>query len=200
MEGRRAAERSSEAGATIAEVLMVAAFVVSITGIAVPLTAQAADTARVRSAASYLTGRVRLTQLRAVIGHRATALVLDQIDTRWTFRICEDGNGNGVRRTDIASATDECRGAPEPVADQFPGISLALGAGIPDIDGAVGDRSGVRFGRSAMVSCTPVGHCTPGTLYLLSGRGRQFAVRVAGVTGRVRRLQFETGERRWTVD
>jgi hypothetical protein len=51
-----------------------------------------------------------------------------------------------------------------------------------------------------MASCTPLGHCTPGTVYVRSARGEQFAVRVSGVTGRTRLLRFDPGTRTWRAE
>jgi type II secretory pathway pseudopilin PulG len=199
MTGRRACGWRATEGATLLEVLLAAAFVVLLAGLAVPLTAQAADSARARSAASFVAARLRLARAHAVTAHQAAALVFDQVDTRWVFRRCSDGNGNGVRRAEIGDGRDVCLGREE-LGHQFSGVALGLDAGIPDLDGDVGETAAVRFGRSAMASCTPLGHCTPGTVYLRSGRGQQFAIRVSGVTGRTRLLRFDQGTRRWTTD
>lgn len=199
MIARRAPGLRGAEGAALIEVLLAAAFLVSIAGMAVPLTAQAADGARARSAAAFVAARLRLARMHAVSTHRATALVFDQVGDRWVFRRCSDGNDNGVRRTEIADGRDVCEKAGE-LDDQFSGVALALGTGIPDVDGDVSKPGAVRFGRSAMASCTPVGNCTPGSVYVRSEHGRQFAVRVSGITGRTRLLRFDPGTRRWTAD
>lgn len=200
MPGRRVCGRHATEGATLIEVLLAAAFLMSLAGLAVPLTAQAADSARARSAASFVAGRLRLARTQAVSTRQATALVFEHVQERWRFRRCVDGNGNGVRTAEIAEGKDLCPGPSESVEQLYSGTTLALDALVPDLDGLVGPSSPVRFGRGAMASCTPVGHCTPGTLYVRSGRGEQFAVRVSGVTGRTRILRFDAGARTWTSD
>jgi hypothetical protein len=200
MTGRRACGWRATEGAALLEVLLAAAFLVSLAGLAVPLTARAADSARGRSAASFVAARLRLARAQAVSTHQATALVFQQEGGRWVFRRCRDGNGNGVRSSEIADGRDTCAQPAEDLGHQFPGAALGLGPGIPDVDGGTGESSAVRFGRSAMASCTPVGHCTPGTVYVRSDGGEQFAVRVSGVAGRTRLLRFDTGDRRWTSD
>jgi hypothetical protein len=59
------------------------------------------------------------------------------------------------------------------------------------------DADPIRVGRSRMLSFSPTGTSSTGTVYL-RGRGRrQLAVRVLGVTGRIRALWFDFGAGRW---
>lgn len=184
-------------GVAMVEVLVVAVLVVSMVGMAVPFTTQAADAIEARNAAGFLAGRIRAARQQAVAQNHAVAVVFDQRQGEWAFRLCTDGNDNGVRRADIASGRDVCETEPQRVSDVFPGIRLALAPHVPEIDGGTGPSEGVRFGTAAMSSCSAIGHCSPGTLYLRSAHGQQFAVRVAGVTGRTRVLRFDSGQRRW---
>lgn len=196
---RHGGGRSAE-GFALVDVLIAAVLVASLAGMAVPLTGQVADASEVRAAAGYLAGRLRQTRQQAVTNGRATALVFDQAgEGRWQVRRCHDGNGNGVRRAEIASRVDPCEGA-EGLHLRFPRSTFALTDGTPDIDGVVGSTGGIRFGASSMASCSAAGHCTPGTTYIVSRRGRQYAVRVSGVTGRARLYHFDTGIRRWAPD
>jgi hypothetical protein len=199
MEGRRACVWRASDGAALIEVVLAAAFLVSLAGLAVPLIAQAADSARARSASSYVAGRLRLARAHAVSTHQASALAFEQSGARWLFRRCSDGNGNGVRRSEIADGRDPCHSPAEELAQRFPGAAFALGTGVPDVDGNA-SASAVRFGPAEMASCTPLGHCTPGTVYVRSERGEQFAVRVSGVTGRTRLLRFDPGTRTWRAE
>lgn len=197
MHGRWASGWSADSGVALIEVVLVAVLVLSVAALAMPLTAHAADVSRVHAAAGFLSGRLRAARLHAVTRSAAVALVFDRSDAGWAFRVCSDGNGNGLRRADIAADRDRCEEGPYRVADMFAGVELALAPGVPGVDGETGDDEGVRFGRSAMASCSPAGHCSPGTLYLRSGGGQQYAVRVGGVTGRTRLLHYDVGSRRW---
>ena len=56
----------------------------------------------------------------------------------------------------------------------------------------------VRFGRGDILTFSPLGTASSGTLYLRASRsGEQYAVRVLGVTGRVRVLRFESAAGTW---
>ena len=50
----------------------------------------------------------------------------------------------------------------------------------------------------AVVAALLVFATLPGTLYLLGPTGEQYAIRVLGVTGRVRLLHFIKGTRQWS--
>jgi len=57
----------------------------------------------------------------------------------------------------------------------------------------------VRFGRSDLVSFSPFGSSSSGTLYVTDGRRGLFAVVLFGPTARLRVWRFRPEERRWTL-
>lgn len=183
-----------EAGIALIDVLLVFAILTAAVGMAVPGATEAADAARARAAAGYLAGRLRHTRIQAVRTGVSTALVFGLDDG--SFRLCRDGNANGVRRLDIESGDDECSSA-ERISEHFPNVTVGLDASVPDLDMVTGRDDGVRFGRSAMASCSPVGHCTPGSIYLRSNGGTHYGVRVSGITGRARLWRFDSGAGGW---
>jgi hypothetical protein len=77
-------------------------------------------------------------------------------------------------------------------------VALGILDGVPDADGQPANGpDGVRLGASKLLSMNPDGTASSGTLYL-HGRGRtQYAVRVLGVTGRVRVLKFDFVKGKW---
>jgi len=186
-------------GLSLLEVVLVLALVVALAGLAAPVTAHAIDAGRARHAAGFLASRFRLARHTAVMRATTTGLVFDQIGDRWTFRVCVDGNGNGLRRSDVAAREDECPEGPYDPEAMFPGMSVAVDPSVPDPGGGPGNTDPVRFGRGELASFSPDGTATAGTLYLRSGQGRQYAIRVGNVTGRTRILRFDPGTRRWVA-
>ena len=83
------------------------------------------------------------------------------------------------------------------IAAMFPGADVAVGAAVPSPDGGALHGGAVQFGASDLVSFTPAGTASSGTVYVRSQGGRQYAVRVAGATGRTRLLRFDAGTGRW---
>ena len=188
---------SSSAGWTTTELIVVMAITAAMAGITAPAIANVKDASRVRHAAGFVASRFRDARQQAVAKERSVAVVFDQTGDGWTFRICADGNGNGVRRAEIDSAVDACPEGPFIFSALFPGVSIASDASIPGPEGSPSSTDPVRFGNSDIASFSPVGSCTAGSLYLQSAQGTQYAIRVSGVMGRTRVLRYDPASGSW---
>ena len=98
-------------------------------------------------------------------------------------------NGYGVRMRDIESGLDRQMQASTRLDQLFPGVRIDAPADSGD--------SAVQLGGTDILSFTPDGTSTSGTVQILGRDGSRFAVRVFGVTGRVRVLQFDDRSRGW---
>ena len=176
---------------------MVMAAVMSMAGAAAPGASAAIDSHRVTQAAALVASRLRSAKQLAVFQGRSVGLVFDQIGGRWTFRICADGNANGLRRADIDSGSDACTDGPFDLERMFPGVRVQSDAGIRGPDGEPGSSDAVRLGRSDLASFSSDGGCTPGSVFLRSASGNQWVVRIAGVTGRTRVLRYDAPAHLW---
>jgi prepilin-type N-terminal cleavage/methylation domain-containing protein len=190
--GLKAAE-----GFSLVELLLVLAVAVVGMAIAVPVTGATIDAGRVHHAANFIASRLRFARQQAVVGERSVALVFDQVGDRWTFRVCVDGNRNGIRRADIEAGRDPCVDGPYDIADLFPGVRIAADAGVSGPDGKAGSDDPVRFGKSDLASFSPAGSCTAGSLLLKSEGNVLYMVRVAGVTARTRVLFYDRPAAIW---
>lgn len=184
-------------GASLIELLVAAALIASLTGLAAPATAHSVDVSRARDASGFIAARFRLARQHAVFRAESVGLVFDSVDSRWLLRVCVDGNGNGLRRAEIADGTDTCPDGPYDVSRMFPGVNIAVDPGLRGPEGEPGSSDPVRFGSSDMASFSPEGTGTAGSLFLRSGKGRQFVVRVGNITGRTRVLRYDPGSRNW---
>ena len=109
-----------------------------------------------------------------------------------------DGNGNGLRTSEIQRGIDRTVSEPERLDTHFAGVAFGILDGIPDADGQPANGSdGVRLGTSKLLSMNADGTSSSGTLYLRGRDRSQYAVRVLGVTGRVRVLKFDFVKGRW---
>jgi type II secretory pathway pseudopilin PulG len=181
----------------LAELLLVLSLLVILATVAVPGSAQVIDAGRAREAAGFVASRLRQTRQEAVTKAHQIAAVFDLRQDRWVFSICEDGNHNGIRRAEITAMVDRCVEGPHDLEEKFPGTRVAVDPTLPGPEGSVASADPVRFGTSNIVSCSPAGSCTPGTVFIRSKLGAQYAIRVGAVTGRTRILRFETGRRAW---
>jgi len=189
--------RGCPAGATFVDLVVAMAITGILGGLSVPLLSRAVDAGRIRQAAGLVAGRFRLARAQAASATRVVSVVFDREDGRWVFRVCEDRNGNGVRRAEIQSGTDACVDGPHDLAALFPGVQVAADARVPGPDGESGSDDPVRFGSANLASFSPAGTCSAGSLWLRSAGGSQLMVRVAGVTGRVRVLRYDAASGQW---
>ncbi len=163
--------------------------IATLSAIAIPQSLAGVDRARASSAARYLVSRIAVTRALAVMRSAHVALRFEERPSGITFRMFIDGNRNGVRTTDIAAGIDVPLDASISLGDLYPGTSIAVSeAAGPDP---------LRLGVSNLLSCTPLGTCTPGSVFVRGRDGSQFAVRVLGATGRVRVQRFNARDGTW---
>jgi hypothetical protein len=188
---------SSDSGASLADLLVALGLLVAMGSLSMPVTARAVEAGRVRHAAGFLAEQFREARQRAVFDGRTTGVVFDHTAGGWTFRACVDGNGNGLRRADVDAGVDPCHGRATVLGDMYPGVLIAVDPLLRGPGGEPGSPDPVRFGVSEIVSFSAEGHATPGTVFVRSPTGLQFCVRIGGVGGRTRLLQYDTGTRTW---
>lgn len=151
-------------------------------------------------AARHVALSFRAARAEAALSGRAVAIqFLDRVaGTR--YRVVADGDGDGVRSSDIADGRDPVIGATRSLTDDYGGVRFAIGCDCPGIEGdepLAAGTPGVRFGTSALATFAPGGTATAGTLYLSSGGATTYAVRVAGSTGRTRVLRYDPARQEW---
>ena len=184
-------------GFTLIELLLAVALTTILVGIALPVGGDAVDDLRTAAAARYLAGRIAASRMDAINRSRAVALRFQPSSPDYQFAAFVDGNANGVRSTDIVAGIDAPVGIPRRLSDDFSNVHFGLAIGMPDVDGVRNaSADGVRIGTSRILTVSPDGTASSGTLYL-QGRRAQYAVRVLGATGRTRVLKYDTGARTW---
>ncbi len=184
-------------GASLLEVLLVMGLLTTAATAAVPGAAAAIDSSRGRQAAAYVAGRLRAAQLHAVRTNRVAGLVFDATASGWQFRLCVDGNGNGLRRLDITAGVDQCLDAPADLERRFPGVSIAVTPTLPGPDGDSASADPVRFGATDIASFSPVGTGSSGSVFLRTGSDDHYLVRITGITGRMRTMRYRPGVGAW---
>jgi len=186
----------SDGGFTLTELLFTMAVAITLTGMAVPLVTATMDEIRIAGAARHVAARIAAARIDAVRRSATVGLRFVAAGGDYSSAAYLDTNGNGIRSADIAAGVDVMLVMPERLGDKYPGAEFGLMPNIPDLDGVSGGTDGVRIGTSRILSVSPNGSATSGTLYLHGRRG-QYAVRIFGATGRTRVFEFDTGARRW---
>lgn len=186
-------------GYTLIEMLAAITIMVVIAGAALPIAHAGLDRSRALAAARYLTNRMALARFEAV---KRSAFVgiqfVGKSDGDW-FRTYVDGNRNGVRSRDISQGLDQPISAEERLDHRFTGVGFGIHPGVIGLD--TGERFDVndpiQIGPSTIMSFSPNGSTTAGTVFIRGGSGNQFAVRVLGATGRTRILAFNFADGTW---
>ena len=179
-----------ERGSSFLEVVFVVALVGVLSSMAVSELLASHDRSRGWMAARYLGSRVVLARTQAVSRGTYVALRFERDQRGYSFGVFEDGNRNGVRTADIQAGVDRQIESSVRLFEQFPGVEFGVN---PGLQGA----SPVQLGASGLLSFSPLGTATSGTIHVRGRDGTQWAVRVLGATGRTRVLRYEPRTGAW---
>jgi type II secretory pathway pseudopilin PulG len=177
-------------GYTLIEALFAMTMAAMLAAMAIPQTSTSIDRSRAWSAARYLSSRMALARMQAVGRSASVALRFAEGGDGFAFDTFVDGNRNGVRAHDIAAGVDRRLDPPVQLSDLFPGVVIGTAAGTLD--------DPVQIGSSNLLSFTPNGTSSSGTIYIRGRDGSRFAVRVLGATGRTRVLRYVAVTGQWS--
>jgi prepilin-type N-terminal cleavage/methylation domain-containing protein len=186
----------NERGFSLVEITLAVAVILIFGAVAVPHLRAYAVEAHLLGAGREFKGRfLRARSIAARLGVQ-TAIRFEEKDGVALYSLYVDGNHNGVRSDEIAKGVDSRIEGPYRLDGEAPGVEVGILPGLsepPPDTGRLDTADPIRFGRSNMLSFSPLGTATPGTFYL-AGEGIQAAVRVTGGTARVR-LMVTRGKR-----
>jgi Tfp pilus assembly protein FimT len=177
-------------GVTLIDLVFACAVVCVACAVAIPHTLSTIERSRAVAAARYLASRMALARAQAVSRSTTIALRFLEAPAGVTITVIQDGNQNGVRTRDIELAIDRPIDEPVTLSDLFPGVEIGLTAQTPGSDP-------VQLGASNILSFTPHGTASSGSVYIRGRDGTQWVVRVLGATGRTRVLRFVPTSGEW---
>jgi prepilin-type N-terminal cleavage/methylation domain-containing protein len=192
-------------GYTLAELLAVLAIVAMAVAVALPAAAMLRDSGRAAAGARTMATLLSAQRWKSVSAHRVRGLQFRKTGGRWSWREVGDGNGNGLRSAEITRGVDPVLSADETLEAKVADVTLGIPAGgvypeaPPGTDTVTAGDDPVRFGRSDLVSFSPVGSASSGTIYVTDGRRGLYAVVLFGPTARLRVWRYIPEERRWTL-
>lgn len=195
---------SAQRGASLLEVCL-ALFLLGLASAAVlPACSAWIDGARLGAASGRLTLLFRQLRYQAIACASCRGVVFGSgAGGTVVFVVAEDGNGNGIRRAEVADGTDPVVAGPVSLPDEHGGVCFGIidTEPVPVLPPGSGTLQNpadpVRFGSSDLVSFTPRGTSSSGTVYLLSPQGRMRAVSLFGVTGRIRVWDYLPARGTW---
>jgi len=186
-------------GYSVLELLMVVSVSIVISGAAIPLANNGVDRTRAAGAVRYVAGRMASARFEAVRRSAYVAIQFVQHGDGFWLRTYVDGNRNGVLSGDITRGIDTPLTPDERLDHHFSGITFGILPNVTGLDPGQPFNAGdpVQIGSSTLLSFSPLGSSTSGTLFIRGQRGTQFAVRVLSATGRTRTFEFYFGAARW---
>jgi type II secretory pathway pseudopilin PulG len=187
-------------GAALIDLIAATALVVIAAAIAVPVVGGTMERERTLVGAQFLAGQLQRARLAALRRGAPVAVRIEIVDDRTSLRLFVDGNGNGVLQKDIDKGLDPPLSPLHWMHEQARDVSLRINQAIVDAGGSGTLEAGddpLRIGSSALVTFSPLGGATSGTLYVAAERGPQMTIRVFGATGRVRVLIFDAQTGQW---
>ena len=163
----------------------------TVTAAATPQLLTTLDDSRALGAARYLSTRLQQTRMEAVTRNANVAMRFTLTGTTYSYIVYQDGNGNGVLSRDIQRGADPAIHPVERLRDQFPGVDFGALPDLPPTDpsSTAPGTDPIRLGSSDMVSFSPMGTSTTGSLYVRGRRNAQYAIRIFGETGRPESLR-----------
>ena len=174
-----------------------------LTAAATPALFAALSRGRVVTAARELGQEMARLRGEAIASRRNVALRLVRSGGRYAYAFYADGDGDGVRSDDIAAGRDPLIAPSRDLASRYDGVDFGLlDSAIPEVPPNPGvlapAADPIRFGRSDIVTFTPHGTSSSGTLYVSDGASTVAAVVLYGGTGRIRIWRFDRDLWAWT--
>lgn len=191
---------TDDRGVAIVDLIAALAIALAMTAMAVPVIGGTLDREHAIVGAQHLAGQLQRARMESLRRSAAVAVRLDLVGERARVQLYVDGNGNGVLQRDIDRAADRPLTAVEWIDAHAGDVSLRVNQAVTEAGGAESIEAGsdpLRIGRTSLVTFSPLGSSSSGTLYVAARRGPQMAIRVYGASGRVRVLMFDAVTRQW---
>src|SRR6266704_676017 len=160
-----------EGGFTLLEATLALFLLGLLAAVATPALFAALSRGRVTVAARDLGQEMARLRSEAIASRRDVAMRLTWSGGRYRYAFYADGDGDGVRSDDIAAGRDPVLGAWRDLPTRYEGIDFSLPeVSIPEVPPDPGvltpGSDPVRFGRSDIITFTPRGTSSSGTLYV----------------------------------
>ena len=147
---------------------------------------------------------LELCRWKAVNERIYVGACVEPIQQKLHLSFYQDGNENGIRISDIQDGTDHKFRAPVSLQENSGDIEPAILPGTPEIPpktGVLNTSDPIRFGKSSIISFSPEGDSSSGTLYLsCHSANLMYAIVLYGPTARIRIWKSKNFQWQMVVD
>ncbi len=197
--------RSAAAGFTLTEIAISVALVGIVTSALLPAATRIRSTALTAAGARHMALTLHALRWKSVALGRSHGLLFDQDAAGWIWYAVADGNGNGLRTSEVLDGSDPTLSGPHRLEDTVSGVALGfpLPRPIPRVppgQGPLDDLDDpIQIGNTNLLAFGPLGTASSGTLYVTDRVRRLYAVRLYGKTARITVWRYNTKSGRWTT-
>jgi prepilin-type N-terminal cleavage/methylation domain-containing protein len=186
--------QSVERGFSLPEILVVSFLLGLVALVVMGSTERLLEQSSTWSLNQVVRGLVGQAAGRAVMERTYIAVAFEEGEGGANARLYADGDGDGVTREDIGRGVDRPLGAPVFLHEGRAYLGLPEAVKTDPAGKVLTGRDPIRFGRGSILSFSPNGTSTPGSLYLRAMSGKEaWAFRVAGIDGRIRTYRWWKG-------
>lgn len=192
-----------EQGFHLVEALVVLSILSVLLTLAIPDLLSMTRRLRVEMAARELAGLLQRARFRAVREGSNVGVKLFLSETRVTYGLYRDGDGDGLSSRDIADGVDPPLEPLRELGHLGRHVRFGFPAGEAPRDPGDPRRrlrrldDPIRLNRSDMAAFSPLGTSTPGSLYLTDGLHHLAVVRLFGRTGKVKVMLYDAESETW---
>jgi len=187
------------AGYSLIELTFVMVLSLTLGAVATPQLLAAVEDVRAASAVRYVAAKLEHARMEAIV--RAADVGWQFVDGKggYTYRPFVDSNHNGIRTREIQRGIDPPIGPAERLSNYFAGVDFGIIPGLPAIErgGTSPGTDPIKLGSSNILTFSPLGTSSSGSLYVRGRTGAQYVIRVLGETGRLRILKFDARTQAW---
>lgn len=169
---------------SLLEVLVALALLLIMVGYVAPSFAEWRAQQQLRGALTALQLSVVKARTAALSSGRAHGLAFSLRNGNLFWDTVVDGDGDGIRRADLATGADLPLEPERSLSAWFPGIRPGRPTGVPPLAGGSAGNGGLALGRSRILASAPDGSTSSGTVYLCTDSDYGAALRLYGPTGR----------------
>jgi type II secretory pathway pseudopilin PulG len=186
-------------GYTLIELLFAVGLSITLGAVATPQVLTTIDEVRAAAAVRYLTTKLQRARMEAVVRSADVGLQFVATGDGFTVTAYRDGNANGIRTRDIQRGVDPPIGTLDRLPGLFAGVDFGAVPGLPPVEpgGTPPGSDPIRLGSSNVLTFTPLGTASSGSLYVRGRRNSQYVVRIIGETGKTRVLKFDAVSQQW---